>query len=144
MRDPATWLKLILRIAAVLMGVAVVAAVMPREWMAETHRRLGLGELPAAPIVEYLARALSAMYASFGAVLWVASGDVRRHGPVIACIAVAWGVLTPAVMFLSVMGGLPVWWVAGDMASMLAFVAAVLWLQHRLREADDGPADGPA
>ena len=42
---------------------ALVAVVMPLSWMAATHRWLGLGEMPTGPVVEYLARSVSAFYA---------------------------------------------------------------------------------
>ena len=35
---------------------ALVAVFMPVSWMAATHHWLGLGEVPTAPVVEYLAR----------------------------------------------------------------------------------------
>src|SRR6516164_8620568 len=46
---------------------ALVPVFVPVSWMAATHRWLGLGEIPIAPVVEYLARSLSAFYAVFGA-----------------------------------------------------------------------------
>jgi len=48
---------------------ALVPVFMPVSWMAGTHRWLGLGEMPTGPIVEYLARSLSAFYALVGALL---------------------------------------------------------------------------
>ncbi len=59
-------LVLLLRIVGVGSLFALVAVVMPTSWMAATHRWLGRGEMPTGPVVEYLARDLSAFYASPG------------------------------------------------------------------------------
>src|SRR5215471_12255409 len=56
-------LVLLLRIVGVPALFALVAVFMPVSWMAATHRWLGLGEMPTGPVVEYLARSLSAFYA---------------------------------------------------------------------------------
>src|SRR5437763_15066753 len=58
---------------------ALVPVVMPMSWMAAAHRWLGLGEMPTGPVVEYLARSLSAFYALFGALSLVAASDLERY-----------------------------------------------------------------
>src|SRR5580704_7377115 len=68
-------LKILLRIIGVLTLFALVGMFMPKSWMASTHQWLGLGELPDAPIVENLARSVSAFYALFGAVCLVLAAD---------------------------------------------------------------------
>ena len=60
-------LVILLRFVGVGSLSALVAVVMPSTWMAATHRWLGLGEMPTGPVVEYLARSLSAFYAVMGA-----------------------------------------------------------------------------
>ena len=77
-------LRILLRVAGGLPLTALLAVVMPTEWMDATHRWLGLGELPRAPIVEYLTRSLSLLYAVFGALWLYMSTDVRRYAPLIA------------------------------------------------------------
>src|SRR5262249_6130926 len=59
-------LVILLRIVGVPALFALVAVFMPSSWMAATHRWLGLGEMPTGPVVEYLARSLSAFYAING------------------------------------------------------------------------------
>ena len=51
-------LVLLLRFVGVSALLALVAVFMPVSWMAATHRRLGPGEMPTAPVVEYLAHFL--------------------------------------------------------------------------------------
>jgi hypothetical protein len=47
-----------------------------------------MGELPTAPVVEYLARTLSALYAVHGAMVFAVSMDVDRYRPLIVLLAV--------------------------------------------------------
>jgi hypothetical protein len=51
-------LVILLRFVGVGALFALVAVFMPSSWMAATHRRLGMGEMPTGPVVEYLARFL--------------------------------------------------------------------------------------
>jgi hypothetical protein len=67
MRKADKVLAILLRSLGVSALFALVAVFMPMSWMAATHRWLGLGEMPTAPVVEYLARSVSAFYALFGA-----------------------------------------------------------------------------
>jgi hypothetical protein len=76
-------LVLLLRFMGVPALFALVAVVMPVSWMAATHRWLGLGEMPTAPVVEYLARSLSAFYAVMGALCLVVAADLERYWPLV-------------------------------------------------------------
>lgn len=99
-------------------GVAMLCALAfvfcPFEWMAAIHGRLGLGQLAYTPLMSYLTRTLSAMYASMGAILLLVSFDVRRYLPLIrlfACLALAGGV---GVTILDAVIGLPWFWTAAE------------------------------
>src|SRR5437773_11758064 len=78
------WLKLLLRLFGGTAAMAIFPFVMQRSWMAVVHEPLGMGMLPDKPIVEYLARATSALSASYGFLLLWLSMDVRRYRYVIA------------------------------------------------------------
>ena len=69
-------LVILLRFVGVGALFALVAVFMPFSWMAATHRWLGLGEMPTGPVVEYLARSLSAFYAVMGALCLVVAADL--------------------------------------------------------------------
>ncbi|HKW85783.1 MAG TPA: YceI family protein, partial [Nitrospiraceae bacterium] len=47
-------LVILLRSVGVTALFALVAVFLPMSWMAATHRWLGLGEMPSAPVLEYL------------------------------------------------------------------------------------------
>jgi hypothetical protein len=106
------WLTLVLRIGGVMMALAFLAVVMPRHCMATTHEWLGLAELPDGPIVEYLARSLSAFYAMHGALFLMVSTDVRRYGPVITLLAVLGVALGIGLIAIDIAAGLPLYWIA--------------------------------
>lgn len=76
----------VLRAAAGLLLLAAPFTLLPQETMAALHARLGLGELPALPIVGYLTRSVSALYAFYGLIVLVVSFDVRRYGPLITVL----------------------------------------------------------
>lgn len=103
-------LKIILRFLGVTMLLAMVPVVMPLSWMVETHRWLGLGEMPTGPVVEYLARSLSALYAVFGALFLFATIDMERSRPLIRFLGVTFAILGAVFTGVDLAAGLPWWW----------------------------------
>ncbi len=82
-----TAITVILRILGVFGLCAIPAILLPYSWMNVIHDYMGLGELPDAPIVSYLARSLSLFYALFGAITVFVSFDVRRYWSFITLLA---------------------------------------------------------
>jgi hypothetical protein len=118
----------LLRIFAVVLLTALIPVIMPYAWMNAIHRWLGMGELPQAPIVGYLTRSCSALYAYHGAIVGFLSIDVRRYLPVIRCLlwlAVAFGVV---VFGIDVAVGMPFYWIIGEGPVVVVLSAALLWL----------------
>jgi formate hydrogenlyase subunit 3/multisubunit Na+/H+ antiporter MnhD subunit len=126
------WLRILLRVAGATSCLALAAVVMPRAWMAACHEWLGLGELPAGAIVEYLARSLSAFYAFFGGLCLLVSFDVRRHAPTITFLGVTHLVFALALLGIDIAADLPWYWTAAEVPPPAAFGAAVLALQARV------------
>ena len=100
----------ILRVVGILAMLAIVAAFMPLSWMASVHEYIGLGKMPDGPIVEYLARSLSALYALLGCWIFYLSGRVpaqlgfvRLFGALFAVFGVA--------LWIGLKSGLPIAWV---------------------------------
>lgn len=124
-------LTLILRGSAVLLLIALIPAVMPFAWMEEIHRHLGMGELPRGPIVGYLTRSLSALYAMHGALIWYVSLDVRRFLPLIKCLAalaIAFGI---GMLVLDPLVGMPLFWTLGEGPFIVLLGVVMLWLCRR-------------
>jgi len=127
----------VLRLTGGLLLVAVGAVFMPFGWMAAIHRWLGLGELPNTPMVGYLTRSLSALYAVHGALVLYLSFDVRRYLPVVRCLAVLGIAFGVGMIGLDCAVGLPPAWVVGEGPFIIALGTALLWLAARTgREMD--------
>jgi hypothetical protein len=71
----------LLRYSAAVMLLAIGAVFMPFAWMDSIHRQLGMGTLPNAPIVQFLTRSASALYAGYGALMLFMSFNVRAISP---------------------------------------------------------------
>ena len=91
---------------------ALVPVVMPMSWMAATHRWLGLGEMPTGPIVEYLARCLSAFYALVGAICLVMASDLDRYRPLVRFFGECLALLGMVFTGVDLAAGMPWWWTA--------------------------------
>ena len=100
-------LILLLRLDGIIMLAALFPSMMPLAWMKEVHRCLGMGELPDGPIIGYLTRSLSLMYAMHGAVLFFVSLDVRRFLPVVKFVAVLTILFGLWLIALDVVVGMP-------------------------------------
>ncbi len=121
-------LIILLRVVGVLSCTAIFACVMPTTWIAATHRWLGLGDFPDAPITQYLARSLSAFYAIFGGLAIVVSTDVQRYAPIIrflAYVTLAFGVLITGI---DLVVGMPTSWTLfeGPMTFILGVIILLL------------------
>ncbi|MBI5690486.1 MAG: hypothetical protein HZC55_10355 [Verrucomicrobia bacterium] len=130
-------LRLILRLVGSAALLAVLAVVMPYEMMDAIHGRLGLGRLPADPIVGYLARSLSAFYALVGALMWMLSGDVRRHRPTILFLGGAFIVFGIVLVGVDWVEGLPLWWRCGEGPWVSLIGVAIAWTASRVPPAAD-------
>ena len=124
-RTALIWL---LRIMGAMAATALLAMLLPVEWMATTHAWLGLGEFPRDGIVSYLARSLSMFYGLIGLLILLLSTDVERFRPIIRYAG--WGSIVAGVCLLGIglEAELPRWWSWHEGPSSTAFGIAVLWL----------------
>lgn len=117
-----------LRLAAVGEFPAFATAVMPFGWMQATHAWLGLGALPAIPVVVYMARSLSLAYGLHAILMWIIATDVDRYRPLVVFHGWAFLALSPIFFVLDRSAGLPWFWTLIDAWPCLFFGVAVLWL----------------
>jgi len=136
------WLKSLLRVFGATSVLAVFPFVMPRGWMALTHEWLGMGTLPEKPVVEYLARATSALCAFYGGLLLVLARDVHRYAPAITYQAIAMMLLSGGGAILGLRAGMPAWWMIGDVTGCWVFCGAMLWLQKKIADFKALDSDG--
>ena len=132
-------LVLLLRFVGVGALFALVAVFMPVSWMAATHRWLGLGEMPTGPVVEYLARSLSAFYAIMGALCLVLTTDLGRYRPLVRFLGAAFALLSLALLGVDLAAGMPWWWSASEGPGGMVF-GALLFVLARPAHSKGGTA----
>ena len=133
-------LQVLLRIVGTAGLMAIPFVMVPYSWMDAIHQGLGMGKLPDAPIVGYLARSASAFYAILGGLLWTVSFDLRRHRLVLGYIGVAVVLFGVAMLAVDFGQGMPIWWSLAEGPFNVAFGAVFLWLCWRLDKSGRLPA----
>ena len=128
---------MLLRFGAAVLLLAAFTAVMPFSWMAAVHAWFGLGELSNAPIVGYLTRSLSALYACHGVITYFLSLDVRRYGPLIDCNIACMFAFGAFVLVLDAALEMPLLWTLTEGPTVFAF-AGILWSVRRRCRATGG------
>ncbi len=126
-------LRAVLYLQAAVLACALPAALLPTDWMDAAHQSLGMGPLPRAPLVEYLTRSISVVYAAWAPLLIVMAGDLRRHLPLVRVFG--WLTLLGAPVFftLDLWSGMPAAWAVGEGVSLLALGVATVWLEACVR-----------
>ena len=128
MKSPA--LVVLLRAGAVLTGSAFLAVLLPVEWMASTHRWLGLGEFPRTPVVDYLARSVAAFYGFHGVLLFILSTDTARYRTLIWFVALMNVVFGLMLLAIDIHAGLPAYWIAFEGPPVVVIGIAVALLNR--------------
>jgi hypothetical protein len=123
-------LVFLLRLVGVGSLFALVPVFMPFSWMIGTHRWLGLGEMPTGPVVEYLARSLSAFYALVGALCLVLATDLERYQPLVRFLGVAFALMSVVILGVDLAAGMPWWWSASEGPGGVVFGALMFLLAH--------------
>ena len=132
-------LVILLRFVGVSALFALVAVFMPFSWMDATHSGLGMGEMPTAPVVEYLARSLSAFYALVGALCLVLAADLERYRPLVRSLGMAFVLMSVVILGVDLAAGMPWWWTALEGPGAVPVGALVYFLARPVRRADSSP-----
>lgn len=138
MKRPERAVVFVLRLVGVCGMCALPAVIMPSSWMSAMHAAAGLGELPDAPIVGYLARSLSAFYAFNGAIALYLSFDVPRFRPVIQLVAMLFTIMGFVLLGVDLFVGMPLLWTLGEVPATIAIGGVLLWLLRDSRLTVDG------
>jgi hypothetical protein len=119
---------LLLRLAGCVTASAFLAMFLPIDWMAATHQRLGLGEFPRVPLVDYLTRSVAALYGFHGLLLLLVSTDPIRYRAIVSYVAVMNVAFGFIMVVIDVHAGLPIMWTALEGPPIIAFgvVLAIL------------------
>ena len=124
--------KLFLRIIGSVALIALVAVVMPYSWMNATHKWIGMGTLPAEPVVGYLARSTSAFYALLGGLFWVTSFDLNRHRMVLCYLGAVILIFGSALLVVDLLEGMPLYWSLTEGPINVGFGIVILISSYRL------------
>ena len=128
-----TWMSWLLKMIGITLCSAIFPVFMPLSWMQKMHLVLGMGELPAPPIVEYLARSTSAMYFAHGTVVFLASTDVRQYRKLIFLVAGLNTLLGGTLVLIDIWAGMPWWWTTLEGPGILLGAALLWWLLSKTR-----------
>ena len=100
--------------------------------MAVAHNWLGMGEFPAAPLTDYLARSVSALYGFHGVLLFVIAGDPLRYERIVLYLGVTNIVFGLMLFAIDLHAGLPLLWTAFEGPPVVGLGVLVLYLRSRL------------
>lgn len=128
----ARWLAGVMWFECAALSAAVLAVFLPWEAMDAIHAEMGLGRMPKAPIVEYLARSLSLIYASLAPLCGFLARDVGRYREVIAFQAVVKLVAGTGLLALDLAIGMPLYWTVCEGPLVILLSIAVLLLVRGL------------
>ena len=128
-------LVVLLRLGGAATSAAFLAVFLPVEWMAATHQWLGLGEFPRAPIVDYLARSIAALYGFHGVLLFIIARDPARYRTIVQYAGVMNIVFGLLLTGIDVNAGMPAYWTLAEGPPIIGFGLFVLYLSRSLREA---------
>ncbi len=121
-----------LRGTAVTLLSAALAVVVPHSWMDAVHCWLGMGDLPDEPLVGYLTRSLSALYAAIGACYWFLSNDVRHYLRLLRFSIPVTAVFAAALIGIDCASAMPAAWTIVEAIFLVSWCAANAWLTFRL------------
>ena len=131
--DPVL-LRTVLRLIGSFSLLAVVFVVVPTRVMGTIHAAVGLGSLPTAPVVSYLARSTSAFYAILGGLFWILSFDLPRYRPVLIYLGGAIACFGVALVVVDWTAGLPLAWKLWEGPFVTVLGLTILILSRRLQE----------
>jgi hypothetical protein len=131
---PSTVLRWFLRLIGTASLLAILFVPAPYACMNSIHRLLGMGVLPDAPVVGYLARSTSAFYALLGGLLWLVSFDLARYRPILWYLGAVFILFGLSLAAIDSIEGLPLFWRVGEGPIDTAFGVIILWLNYRAQD----------
>jgi len=115
----------LLRLSGSGLMLAFLAVLLPVDWMAASHPRLGLGEFPRTPIVDYLTRSIAALYGFHGVFVWIVSFDPERYRVFVWFAAIMNIVFGAMMIAIDLHAGMPALWTAIEGPSIMAAGVAI-------------------
>jgi hypothetical protein len=130
MRDQQI-LVFLLRVAGVITSMAFLAIVLPTDWMAATHERLGLGVFPRVPLVDYLTRSVAALYGFHGVLVLLVSRDPVRYTAIVRYVGVMNLLFGIVMVCIDLHAGLPLLWTVAEGPPVAILGVLVLYFSRK-------------
>ncbi|MEM7454650.1 MAG: hypothetical protein AAF456_09900 [Planctomycetota bacterium] len=127
----ALWLKRLLFLAGGMLLLAVVPIFFPVSLMAQIHGLVGLGEFPEDPIVLYLARSTSLLYAVHGSVMLTVALNLNRYQGMVPLLGWLHIVIGIAMLGIDLTAPMPWYWTAFEGGPIALGGVLILWLNTR-------------
>jgi hypothetical protein len=132
-------LRWVLIANGIMVLMALPAVFMPTAMMDQFHQQLMRSPLPDGPIVQYLARSLSALYASFGSLTLLLAWDLRRFAPLVTWWGVAAILFGLILLWIDINAPMPAHWTWSECPYTMITGILVLILQHRMSASQTTP-----
>ena len=107
------WTGRLLLVSGSFLLLAIVPIFFPVTLMNTIHGWLGLGEMAQTPIVIYLARSTSILYAVHGAVMVYTGLKIERLWPMVMLLGVLHVAIGLTLIGVDINAGLPLYWILG-------------------------------
>jgi hypothetical protein len=131
MPSPEKSLVWFLRLSAVMFLAATPFVFVPTAWMDAIAQSYGLASLPDLPLMGYLTRHLSALYACMGASYWYISTDLRRFMPLVRFTVPLTFLQALVIVGIDIAVAMPLSWIVGEAISMFVWTLILWWLVRR-------------
>ena len=126
-------LVFLLRLSGTFTSLAFLAMLLPVAWMDSIHRSMGLGELPRAPVVDYLARSVAALYGFHGALLLLISTDPVKYRTIVWFVSILNIVFGMMLVVIDLHAGMPKSWTLFEGPPLVVFGIVIAWLNRHPR-----------
>lgn len=137
--NPQRALILLLRFLGCVLLLAFGAVLLPESFMAAMHARLGMGDFPASPLVDYLTRSIAGLYGFHGVLLWLVSRDMARYRPIVTYLGVMSMVFGIMLIAIDLHAAMPWWWTAAEGPPLMVMGLAILLLSRASYPAQPSP-----
>lgn len=131
------WIGRLLVVSGAFLVLATLPVFFPVSLMQQLHEMLGLGEMPDAPIVTYLARSTSIMYAVHGFVTVFTGLKVERLWPMVWLLGLLHAGIGLLMIYVDISAGMPLYWTLGEGAPICGLGLFILYLWKRGENAGD-------
>ena len=125
-------LVVLLRLAGGITVTAFLAMLLPADWMAATHRWLGMGEFPRVPVVDYLTRSVAALYGFHGVLLLLVSRNPAQYRSIVRYLGSMNVLVGCFLVLIDLHAGMPSFWTMAEGPPVAAFGVLVLFLSRSL------------